>query len=127
MKKTLENGFMAITTVMILSVILLLVATSLSFSGFFTRYNILDNELKKVSTGIAEACVDQALLKLAIDSNYPGGEIVNVSGNPCTIKNITVSGGGQKTINVKADYKHYVTNLSITINATTLQINHWQE
>lgn len=127
MTKTNQRGFIAITTTMILMVILLVVATSLSFSGFFTRYNILDSELKKVSVALAEGCVDQALLELANDSSYsPSNQIVSIGGNFCTIKNITTS-GGEKNINVEADYQHYITNLSVKVNPTSLVVTSWQE
>ncbi len=124
--KKFQQGFMAITTVMILSVILLLVASSLSFSGFFTRYNILDSELKKVSLSVAEGCVDQALLELAENSLPLYPKDIYIGGIPCTIKSITPS-GTSKIISVEADYKKYITNLSVTVDSTMLTILNWVE
>lgn len=121
-----QKGFIAITTTMILSVILIVVATSLSFSGFFTRYNILDSELKKVSVALAEGCVDQALLKLATNSTFTFPETVKINENSCQIVNVT-SGGYPKIITIKADYKHYITNLSVVVGSDTLNITKWEE
>ena len=39
-----NKGFVALTSVVIISAILLLVATSLSLSGFYGRFNILESE-----------------------------------------------------------------------------------
>jgi hypothetical protein len=109
----MEKGFIAITTTMILSVILLVVATSLSFSGFFTRYNILDSELKKVSVALAEGCVDQGLLELAVQPNSPitNKEII-IGNNPCIIENASIS-GSEIDIKSCAVYKKYITKLEV--------------
>ena len=123
---TYNRGFIAITTTIILSVILLLVATSLSFSGFFTRYNILDSELKKVSVALAEGCIDQALLKLATNSSFSFPETVNINENSCQIISVT-SGAYPKTIKTKADYKNYVTNLEVVVGSDALNITRWEE
>src|SRR3989344_8321294 len=93
-----NKGFVALISAIIISVILLLIATNLSLTGFYSRSNILDGELKEISSGYAEACVDTALLKLANDSGYTGGDSVNVdglTGDDCTY---TVTGVGTKTI-----------------------------
>jgi hypothetical protein len=126
MKNNLSNGFIAITTTMILSVILLVVATSLSFSGFFTRYNILDSELKKISIALAEGCVDQALLKLATNSSFSFPETVNINENTCQIINIS-SSGYPKTIKTRSEFKNYVTNLEVEVGSDTLNITKWEE
>lgn len=118
-----NSGFMALMSTIIISVILLLIATSLSLTSFYGRTNILDFELKEKSFALAEACADTAILRLAEDSSYGGNETVNVVGaDKCQIESVV---GG--TINVKADYKNYITKLEIEINSTDLSIISWQE
>jgi hypothetical protein len=123
--KKQNSGFIALISAIILSAVLLLVATNLSFTGFLDRSNILDSELKKRSYALAEACADTAILKVINNPLYLGNEIVSVSGDPCLIQ--TVTSGNPTTILTKADYKNYVTKLAIKINPTTLVISCWEE
>jgi len=122
-----NSGFVALISVIIISAILLLIATSLSFSGFYARYNILDSEFKKRSSTIAEACVDVALLKLTTDTSYnPTNTIVAVGGDSCTIQSITTS-GTNKTIYTRSSYKNYITNLKVVVNITNFSVVSWEE
>lgn len=59
-----ERGFIALISVVIISFVLLLVATSLTFTGFFTRFDLLDSEFKKRGEAIADACIESARLVL---------------------------------------------------------------
>lgn len=124
-----NNGFMALMSAIIISAVLLLIVTSLSFTGFYTRSNILDSELKEKSSALAEACVDTALLKLANDPLYAppsGGEYIKVdevSNEACTIKSISGS-----IIKTKANYNNkYFTNLEVRFNGGDLSVISWEE
>ncbi|MFZ2621123.1 MAG: hypothetical protein WAX85_01335 [Minisyncoccia bacterium] len=127
-QKTEKNkGFIALISVVFISTILLLVAVTLSLSGFYGRYNILDSELKDRSFALAEACADTALLKLANDSSYnPIDEIININIDSCLIKSVAVS-DSNKIILIKENYKNYYTNLRITVDSITLSVISWEE
>lgn len=123
-----QRGFIALMSAVIISIILLLIATNLSLTSFYGRSNILDFELKERSYALAEACADTAILKLVNDPGYTppaGGEFVNVDGNDCVIESVT--GGGLKIIDIKTDYKNYVTNLEIETDLTDMSIISWKE
>jgi hypothetical protein len=120
-------GFMALISAIIISIILLLIASSLNLTSFYNRSDILDSELKEKSSALAEACVDVAILKLANNQNYnPLNEIVSVETDNCIIQSVT-SSNSQKIINIKADYNHYVTNLKIIIDSSDLHVVSWEE
>jgi len=124
-----QKGFMALISAIIISVILLLIASSLNLTSFYNRSDILDSELKEKSSTLAEACVDAAILKLANNPSYiptTGGETVDVETDNCIIQSVN-SSGNQKIINTKADYNHYVTNLKIVIDSSDLQVISWEE
>ena len=124
-KTKTKSGFIALISAIIISIILLLVVTNLSLTGFFSRSNVLDRELKKRSEALAEACADTAIFKLTNDSTYnPSNEIVSVDTDDCTI--MSVSSTTPRTINVRADYKNYVTNLEIEVD-TDLSVQKWEE
>lgn len=121
-----DKGFIALISVIIISLILMLVATTLSFSAFFGRYNILDSEMKETSVYFAEACVDHVLVNLAKDSAYiRTNEDVVVGDSYCTIK--SVEGGTTKVIAVQATYMEYVTNLVVEVDVTDLSLISWKE
>ncbi len=126
--KTKNNsGFIALISAVIISVILLLIISNSSLTGFYSRSDILDSELKEKSAALAEACTDTALLKISNNSTYnPSNEIVNVGSDTCIIKSVAY-GAGQKTVNITADYNHYVTNLKIVVNSSDLAVVSWEE
>ncbi|OHA97913.1 MAG: hypothetical protein A3E02_02435 [Candidatus Zambryskibacteria bacterium RIFCSPHIGHO2_12_FULL_38_34] len=122
-----ESGFVALMSAIILSVILLLVTTSLSFSGFSSRLDILNSEYKERSSSLAEACVDAAILKLAASPTYSGGPPdVDVGTDKCTIEVFNPS-SDPIIIKTKGTFQNAVTNLRITIDKTSLAILSWEE
>lgn len=112
-KQSLQNGFMALISTIIISVILLSMAVSLNFTNFYTQSNTLDSELKETSFNLAESCVNIGLLKLIQNPNYhPDNELVNINSNTCTIISINVD-----TIETMANYKNYITHLRAKTNS----------
>ena len=79
----MSKGFIALFSVIIISLVLLLVASALSFSGFFARFNILDSELKAQSEGLADACIEHVRLALALDAAFSGSGEVDIDGEKC--------------------------------------------
>ena len=123
-KRKNNSGFIALMSAVILSIILLLIATNLGMTGLYNRFNILDSELKERSSALAEACADTAILKLANNSGYTGGEIITVSGSDtCTIDSVVTAG----TFTLHANYHNSFTNLQVIVNTTTLAVTHWEE
>jgi len=122
---------MALMSVIIISVILLLIASTLSFTGFSGRLNILDSEYKERSLALAEACLDMVLLKLAIDPTYSGGPPdVNVGTNKCSILNFDNPNLFDPTIieiKTKATFQKAVTNLRIKVLKVDLSFVSFEE
>lgn len=98
MIKNKQNGFVALFSVIIISFILILVAVTLSFTGYFTRFNIFDSESKNISESLANACIEKARLEIAMDNNF-------------TKSNIPI-----EQIPVDSDYCDY----SVTTNPTVI-------
>jgi hypothetical protein len=125
------RGFIAITSAIIIAAILLVIATSGSLASFFSRFNVLDFELKQRSQALAEACADTVLLNIAGDSAYPVGyavpETVTVGSDTCTILGATNPSGSPRTFNVQAAYQSSYTNLAVTVDVNNLLITGWQE
>lgn len=128
------EGYIALISAIIISVLLLIITFSVSFSSFFARFNILDSEFKKVSSGLAEACVDTAILEIAKGNDPPDDTCVNVGDSCpagpkiCKICEVNSSGSNYE-IKTRAAYKKSFTNfvVNVTKTATDVDVNSWEE
>src|SRR5258708_32505996 len=89
-----QKGFIALTSAMVISILLLAITVSLGFCGFFTRFNILDSESKERSLALAEACGEMSILNLTQGLSTIGN--ITVGDDKCNIvsiqKDIPVAG-----------------------------------
>lgn len=126
-----EEGFVALITAIVLSVILITAAVTLNLSGFFTRSALLDSEYKERSSALSEACVDTALLRLAADPIYQVASTtpqqLNIGGtDTCWIRSVTAS-GTQEIIETQGKFNEATTDLRIVVNASDLSVQSWDE
>lgn len=105
------EGFVALMSVVIISAILLVLVFTLGASSFFNRFDALDAENKRVSLGLAEACVNVGMLRIA-QANYTSGTIVVDGSKTCKICLLTPGG----LIQTRAVYNGAYTNLQVAIN-----------
>ena len=122
-------------SVLIISITLLGISFTRSNNGFFSRFSTLEAEYKRIGLGLAESCVNSALLKISQDYNYnyltdpnysgsKGGVIVFVdgSGTPpteCIVKSVLFGSediNHQKvaTIKTQAEYKGTWSNMNVS-------------
>lgn len=120
------RGFIALMSAVIISAILLLVVASGSFSGFNSRFNLFETEMKERSSALADACADQTLLELANDSSYVGNATTTIGSDACYTGPITTS-GGQKSFKTRAYKSNAYTTLEVVVNASSLSVVSWQE
>ncbi len=132
------GGYIALISAIIISVLLLIITFAVSFSSFFARFNILDSEYKKVSSGLAEACVDTAILEIAKDDIPTDDTCVNVgdacsSPDPnrktCKICQVREPSTDNFEIMTRAAYKKSFTNffVKVTRTPTDVDVNSWEE
>lgn len=120
-----SQGFVALMSAIIISAILLLVITLMSYSGFNGRSNALDAEFKERSSALAEACADQALLELANDGGYVGDATTTIFTSECYVGPVATL-GTQKIFHTRGIYGGSYTNLKIVASAT-LSVISWEE
>lgn len=120
------RGFIALMSAIIISAVLLLVVTTSSFTGFYTRLNVLDTELKARSFAAADACASVALFELAQNLN-PSDVVLSLNNlDECRVGAVT--GTAQKTFRVQATSSNSaVTNLQIVVDTSDFSIVSWQE
>jgi len=129
-----QQGYIALMSVILISATLLVLTFALGTAGFYSRFNVLDFENKKVSIFLAESCATTAMVHVAQDSSaYPGsipasGEQVSVgTGKTCRI--CSVAGSNPYTIVTRSVYNNAYTNLTVTgtLGASNFIVNSWDE
>lgn len=131
-KLTTENGFVAFTTILVVSIVTLGVAVSISLLGVGEARNSLDFKRGHETLKIAEACVEEGLLRLRNEDTYTGtgATPLPVGNGSCTI---SVSGvGSDRTIDVVGNHNATPTfskGIQVTVKRTGNSINivSWQE
>lgn len=122
-----QSGFVALTSAIIIVLVLVTITVIASLSGFLGRFNILDGELKEVSTGLAEACVEIAILKLSQNPLYAGNENdIPLEDGACDILTIAPS-GGNKVVKTRAIFNNSYTNLEVEVDGITFKPVSWRE
>ncbi len=121
-----QKGFVALVTAVFISASLLIVVTTLSLSGFYSRYNVLDSEFKEQSLALADGCADIALVNIAINSAYLGNATSTIGGSECYVGSVSMS-GSNKIFRTRGIYKNTYTNLEVTVNSSTLAVVSWKE
>ena len=119
-----QDGFVLLMSSIVISAILVAVVFSLSFSGFFTRFNLLDSYNKEASLALVNACGDIAVLKFIQDDTYPGDKTLPVGGDSCDVLFISPGSYEIKTTAVK---NGAVSNIVINLNSMTLNVTRWRE
>lgn len=123
-----SRGFIALMSAIIISSILLLVAVGGSLTGFYTRTNIVDTELKERSLAAADSCVDRALVALAQDQQYAGKKTHVLNGlDRCTISTLFNSGTHIDFTVQATSSAMAVTNLKISYSTSTVSVLEWLE
>ena len=123
-----KKGYIALMSAIIISLILTGMTFALSGSGYFSRFNVLNSEYKRVSLGLAESCVNSALMNISQNYAYAPaavGDSINIGAQHCLIKSVTygpeVAGRKAAYITAQADYQGAFSNVKVsaTIASTT--------
>ena len=130
-----QSGFIALTSAIIISALLLAITLTIIFSAYFARFNVLDSESKERSIGLAEACADTAVLDVienTIPGSFPTSEINVGTAYPndkCIIYDIVTDSPavGKTTIKTQASPNKAFTNLQIVIDSNDFTVQSWEE
>ena len=113
------KGYIAISTSVILSILIMVVAAALGAYSFTSRFGYVDFDNKHGSYSLARSCLDHALLRFAENPLYAGNETVDVSSYQCLIATFEVS-GPNTIIKARAQISGATTNLRLTVNTANL-------
>lgn len=120
------SGYIALTSVIVISFLVMIIVFAASFSGFYLRENISDDYSKSITRELSEACANLALLKLSQNKNYSGNETINIDSDTCLIRPVQIY-GQTKEIKLSANWQGLYTNLKLVVASTTLDLISWEE
>ena len=121
-----SGGYVAVTAAVIIGILLTVMVLALSLVSFVSRANVSSAYYKERSRALAGACLEIALLKLAQNGSYGGGEIVSVGSDSCQIFPIVVQ-SAQKIIKSQGQFQKTVTNLQVEVDGDDLSLISWDE
>jgi hypothetical protein len=87
-----HKGFIALFVVLIISAILLVAASTISFTNFYGRFNVLESEFKLMSNKLVDACLERARLSIALEE-YIEDEVVTVNLDDESCDYVILNGG----------------------------------
>lgn len=123
----LQKGSVALISILIISAITLLLVLGMSEISISTSYQYLNNSINKDNYYSAEACLEEALIRVEQNPSFIAGAINFDSGASCTI---SVNGDA---ITITVNYLDYSetfqadTSLSQIGEANNIELLNWNE
>ncbi|OGY98056.1 MAG: hypothetical protein A2855_00945 [Candidatus Liptonbacteria bacterium RIFCSPHIGHO2_01_FULL_57_28] len=122
-----RGGYIALMSAIIIAVVLMGLLTTLSFSGFFGRFNILYSEFKEYGLAVTEGCANAVMIELGRDPSYTGDETLTFGEDTCQVFLIDPPVSGEQIIQVQVIHQDTYSNLEVTVNPTTLAVVAFEE
>lgn len=121
------KGVVALISILIISAITILLVLGMSEISISTSYQYSNNNANKTNYYTAEACLEEALIRLENDPTFNSGTITVGTDLTCSI---SVSGG---SITIISDYLEYRETFQADISLTevgeanNIQLLNWRE
>lgn len=112
----LAKGSIALISLLIISALAIIIVLGASDLTLNSLYYNSDNFSAYNTKYIAEACLEEAIVRLESDTSFNSGAITFDNDSNCQI---IISAGPTYTINITANYLNAVENYRATIEITT--------
>lgn len=124
-----SQGFIALISILVISAIGGTIAVGLILLGVNSTRTSLVYTQSAQARALANACAEEALMKLRESIYYSGNETLTLTTGNCQIQAISGSGNTSRTINTSATVSNAIRKVQVvvaTINPT-ISITSWQE
>ncbi len=130
-----EGGYIALISVIVISVTMIALTAAVSLTAYLGRDSQLSSELKEISSGAAESCLQYAYGLVAQNPDYLppiGGQEAATTAGSCKVCEVAAS-GPQRTIRVRGFYRRSYTNLAVAVTPVppgsprSLRVDSWGE
>jgi hypothetical protein len=125
-----NSGYVALFAVIITSALLLVIGLGASMRGIDSLSLSEAGTYSLEARLLADACAEEALMKLKSDLSYTGNESIIVSGaESCSIVSVSGSGNTDRTVITEASVNGYVRRLMVEVTEVNpaLVIGSWNE
>lgn len=128
-----NTGYVALISVLFISISLLILTMAISFEGYHSRYSIFESQQKEQSLYLAEACINTAILELSQDLTYDVDNLTVPVGNERECRIVSIAQGlfpTRREIEAQGISGEAVTNIFVEANFANLPdvtIILWQE
>lgn len=113
------KGYIAILSVLVISLLMLVLAIGLGVGSFFTRAGTADFFDKRASHFAAFSCLEFGRLQLSLNDNYGGSATTTINGQSCYLYAVETV-GAVKILKSRAQVQGATTNLKLTVDAVNL-------
>lgn len=123
------NGYIALISVLIISALAILIASSANLISISESKMGLQENQSWESFYLAKACAEKALIELKNDLNYTGNETLPFDTENCTILLVEGTGNENRVIKVTATAFKQTRKIKIEINRVNpeTEIKFWSE
>lgn len=122
----MQKGFVAITTVMILSVVVLAIAASVTYLSIGEAQSSLSLFKGEDNLGFVEGCAEDYLLKIRANASFAGGNITHL-GTTCTINIVTGDPDWHIIVSSLDNVYQRQIDIIFTRNPTEIVLSSWKE
>ena len=124
-----EQGYIALISVIIISALIVLIASSANLISISESSMGLNERQSWEAFYLANACGEEALMKLKESLKYKGDETLNFENGTCTILSGTGAGNQNRMINISDSDYNIFRKIKIVINRVNpeIDIKSWME
>ncbi len=116
------RGFMALTSVLVLSAFFLLVCIGTA-SRAISKSQMTTARIERDTGEVrADACVEHALIELSRTLGYQGDDTIAVGDGSCTIMSIDGEGNGERTIRAYAQNGAHTYRAEVVVSQLSPQV-----
>ncbi|KKR10535.1 MAG: hypothetical protein UT39_C0018G0008 [Candidatus Woesebacteria bacterium GW2011_GWA1_39_21] len=124
--KQKENGYIALSTVLIVLALVLLIGVSTALLSVNDLQSAISGKMANSSTDVVEACVEDVLMKLSKNNNISAG-VVSLLDNTCSVT-LNSHIGNVWDFTVSADVEGYYKAVRINVTRdVTIVVNNWND
>lgn len=123
---TNKKGYIAITSSLIITMLIMAIVFAVSIAGYFGRHNIMTSEFKDLSLSFAEGCMEKALLRYAEDPTFVGNEMIIINLYTCETLPIEIL-GDYKVFKSKTTFRGVRSNIKVVFDPSDMSIISWEE
>jgi len=123
----MRTGFIALSTVLVLSAIFLSIGIGIASRAISGASVVTALELHHRAEVLADACAEYALIELTRTLNYSGNDSILIEGDTCEILPISGAGNHNRTIETMSTVSNYThrTKVEVSTVSPTMSIESW--